>query len=239
MRHAVRARIAAVLGVLAVGVSCSDDDAADATTAAPPSTTSAPDTTETGPAATTTATAAASTEPPGSSAAAATDETVIAAPVAVTACVNPGPDVTSATEELIEVSLPDGEVTMRRERGWLWQSRVSDVSDPRLEGTWYNGADGDGYTLPGGAEVSVGTETHRIENDAGAWQGSKVTVGLPEGMFPEGAIGENYIQVLIGEGAYEGLTWVGTILMGQPCPNTKGYIIEGPVPAPPVPMTGQ
>ena len=158
---------------------------------------------------------------------------MIAAPVAVTACVNPGPDVTSATEELIEVWLPDGEVTMRRERGWLWQSRVSDVSDSRLEGTWYNGADGDGYTLPGGAEVSVGTETHRIENDAGAWQGSKVTVGLPEGMFPEGAIGENYIQVLIGEGAYEGLTWVGTILMGQPCPNTKGYIIEGPVGAPP------
>jgi hypothetical protein len=48
--------------------------------------------------------------------------------------------------------------------------------------------------------------------------------------------------VLIGEGAYEGLTAVGISLDSgglTPCPNTRGYIIDGTVPPPPVPTTGR
>jgi hypothetical protein len=76
--------------------------------------------------------------------------------------------------------------------------------------------------------------THRIENDDGVWQGSLLILGFPDG---EEATGPT---VMTGEGAYEGLSAVVMIGFREaPCPNTRGYIIEGGVPAPPVPRTGQ
>jgi hypothetical protein len=159
-----------------------------------------------------------------------------AAPVEFTACVHPGPSVHTGTEELSQVSLPDGEMTITRGRGTTWRLQVSDVSDPRLDGAWYVSIDGDEYTLPqGGPGPSVATWTFRIETDEGAWQGSFVGVGVP-GLE---TVGAQY--ALIGEGAYEGLTAVAVDLADD-CPdprnpNTRGYIIEGGVPAPPVPQT--
>jgi hypothetical protein len=179
-------------------------------------------------------------------------------PVEFTACVQPGPEVARGTDEQIEVAVPDGEMTIERSRGYTWRLRVSDVSDPRLDGTWYTGWDGDQYVGPGddlagGPEwaqprtpygdqyVGPGddrgpefvTFTDLIVNDDGAWQGSAVVLAFPDDRprFP--------LVVLIGEGAYEGLTAVVALDdsagdVSGPCPNTRGYIIEGSVPAPPV-----
>jgi hypothetical protein len=132
----------------------------------------------------------------------------------------------------VTASLPDGETTLTQRRGgYTWQSTVRDVSDPRLEGTWYNSVDFDEYT-PAGPNLSA--VTHRIENGEGAWQGSLLILGFPDGEEVIGPI------VMTGEGAYDGLTAVAMDGFGEaPCPNTRGYIIEGSVPAPPVPQTGQ
>jgi hypothetical protein len=123
-------------------------------------------------------------------------------------------------------------MTITRGRGATWRLLVSDVSDPRLDGTWYVGIDGDEYTLPqGGPGLAVANWTFRVETDEGAWQGSVVEVDIPG----RETVGRQY--ALVGEGAYEGLTAVA-IDLDEDCPNTRGYIIEGGVPAPPVPNTG-
>ena len=139
------------------------------------------------------------------------------APVEFTACVSPGPEVQPGTEEDSQVSLPDGEMTITRTRGYTWQSTVSDVSDPRLVGTWYNSVDGDHYTNPGGgASPTFDAWTHRIENDEGAWQGSLVGIDFPDGERSDGPL------VLIGEGAYEGLTAVTIVRIGGAPARTPG-----------------
>lgn len=207
MRSA-RVRVAALLLTLVVAASCSAD--ADAGGGA--------------------RTSAASTEP--STALAAPPAS--APPVEFTACVGPGPEVTYGTEDLSRVALPEGEMTINRSRGWTWQSEVSDVSEPRLVGTWYNSFDSDEYTDPGGGPgPAIFAVTHRIENDAGAWHGSLVSIHFPDGEESHPSI------VLIGEGDYEGLTAVGTMDFGAACPNMRGYIIDGSVPAPPVPNKGR
>jgi hypothetical protein len=177
--------------------------------------------------------AAATTVAPATSVAPVTEELPAQAPAEFTACVNPGPEVQTGTRERTEVSLPDGEMTITRTRGYTWQSTVRDVSDPRLDGTWYNSTAEDLYTSPEGSDVpALGTWTHRIENDEGAWEGSLFAVNFTGD--------KTYAPLaMVGEGAYEGLTAVATIDFGGPCPNTRGYIIEGGVPAPPVPQTGQ
>jgi hypothetical protein len=222
-------RTGAALVILAVGASYSDDDASDAAAKArtEPPTMSAADTS-----ANDAGDDAATISQPRT----APSTLPAAAPVEFTACVNPGPEVQAGTEEFSQVSLPDGEMTITRSRGYTWQSTVRDVSDPRLDGTWYNSFDSDQYTIPGrGPGPELGTWTHRVENDDGAWQGSGVVIFYGDGESLGGPL------VVIGEGAYEGLTAVfGIIGFGEaPCPNTRGYIIEGGVPAPPVPQTGQ
>jgi hypothetical protein len=161
-------------------------------------------------------------------------------PVEFTACVQPGPEVARGTDEQIEVAVPDGEMTIERSRGYTWRLRVSDVSDPRLDGTWFTSWDADQYVGPGDDPGPVFvTMTQRIVTDEGAWQGSAVRLEFPDDDPPRFPL-----EVLIGEGAYEGLTAVvqpddSVTDPSGPCPNNRGYIIEGSVPAPPVPQTGQ
>ena len=115
-----------------------------------------------------------------------------------------------------------------------WQSGVRDVSEPRLVGTWYNSVDEDRYTnLSESTGPAIEAWTHRIENEQGAWQGSLLEIDFPDG----GNVDESF--ELIGEGAYAGLTAVARIGFGVACPNMRGYIIEGSVPAPPTPNTGR
>jgi hypothetical protein len=154
-------------------------------------------------------------------------EAKVAAPESITACVNAGPEVTHGTDERIEVSLPDGTMTVERRRGYTWRQVLGDVSDPRLDGTWYQSWDGDAYTLPGGEPGPlISAVTLRAENDEGAWQGSSVSIELPDGTATSAPL------VMTGEGAYQGLT---AVLASEGC--FQGYIIE--VPAPPLPNTAE
>jgi hypothetical protein len=133
--------------------------------------------------------------------------------------------------EEVVVSLPDGEMTITQARGVTWTPSLHDMSDPRLEGTLYLARDSDYYTLPGtGARPGFGARTYRIENDEGAWQGSAVYVDSADGTTYLGP------TVMTGEGAYDGLT---AILVGPDQTDCiTGYIIEGTIPAPPVPQPG-
>jgi hypothetical protein len=98
----------------------------------------------------------------------------------------------------------------------------------------YQAWDTDEYSLPEGeAGPNVVTFTDRIENDEGAWQGSVVMLRYPDDTTYLGPV------VMVGEGAYEGLTAiVAFVEFGEEC-GVEGYIIEGTIPEPPVPQTGQ
>jgi hypothetical protein len=152
-------------------------------------------------------------------------------PVEFTAWVSAGPEVHPETTQEVAVSLPDGEMTITRQRGVTWNPSLHDMSDPRLEGTLYEARDEDTYTLPGNEKgPHFGVRTYRIENDEGAWQGSAVSLESTDGRYYYGP------YVMTGEGAYEGLT---AILVNPDQSNRfTGYIIEGTIPAPPVPQTG-
>jgi hypothetical protein len=171
--------------------------------------------------------AEASTETPGTPA----DEALEAAaeePVEFTACVRYGDQAnTGGTDETAPV-VPGGDMTVRRGRGYMEILEVSDVSDPRLDGTWYHSADYDLYSAPG---PGIGVETERIENEGGVWQGSHVGIGFPDGTDVAGPF------VMTGGNDYAGLTaiYTGNYDDEVPCPNVRGYIVEGSIPPPPMP----
>jgi hypothetical protein len=156
-----------------------------------------------------------------------------AAPVEFTACIEAGPDVHTGTDKRVDVPLPDGEMTVLQSRGFTYRQSLTSVSDPRLEGTLYSAWDQDQYILPGAAEWTIATFTDRIENDEGAWQGSVVMLSVPDET-------SSVQMVMVGEGAYEGLTAIVARedFWGGGC-AVRGYIIDGGIPAPPVPRTGQ
>ena len=175
---------------------------------------------------------------------AAQDEDAPQPPVEVTACFGPGPEVHRGTEEQVVVPVTDGDMTILQSRGFTYRQSLTSVSDPRLEGTLYQAVNQDDYTLPGDEPsagisdsrptgLAIATFTNRIENDEGAWEGSAVQLDSPDGT--------TYVAPLVmtGEGAYEGLTAiVGFVDIWNDCAVT-GYIIDGSVPAPPTPQTGQ
>ena len=100
-----------------------------------------------------------------------------------------------------------------------------------LEGTWYQSDNFDSYTGPAAiAGLGVELETFRVENAEGAWQGSVVVISWPDGV--ESSSSEDGL-VMIGEGAYEGLTAV--MRWSGECPgNIRGYVMALPEPlAPP------
>jgi hypothetical protein len=143
-------------------------------------------------------------------------------PVEFTACVPTNSTFRTGVDEVITIPSPDGDVTLERRRGFTWRGAITS-SDPRFAGTHFYSFDADDYTLPGGGEgPSIFAEGHRIETDEGAWQGS--------------SYGGNI--VLVGEGAYEGLTAIVSTESGGGCfYDFSGYVME--VPAPPVPYTGE
>jgi hypothetical protein len=151
-------------------------------------------------------------------------------PVEFTACSHAGPEEKPLTVE--QISLPDGETTIERE-SLTYRQTATDVSDPRLEGTWYHTEDNDNYHGPGTDGLTIGTWTRRIENHDGAWQGTThQTIDYPDGVGNVGGAAGPYI--MIGEGAYEGLTAILTQSDGSACPNERGYIFEGTIPSPTV-----
>ena len=159
--------------------------------------------------------------------------TVSQPPVEFTACIDPGPTVHSGPEEQVVVPSSDGAMTLVQYRGDTFRQGWTEVSDPRLEGTYTRSWNEDTYLHPGGEEdPSIVVVTDRIENDEGAWQGSSVWLRTP-GPSAYAPL------VLVGEGAYEGLTAIlgGVETYGE-C-AVSGYIIDGAIPATPVPPSGQ
>lgn len=167
------------------------------------------------------ATSAATTEPasPGPG----------AAPVEFTAC-NEGMGeggITGGREEAVTIPMSDGgEMTVNQGRGYVVHQLVSDVSDPRLDGTWLMTWNEDDYIGPRGAHAaSIVTSTWRIETDDGAWQGTETVARL------NGNAHEYFAShvVLTGEGAYDGLQAV-MVNRDMACPNVRGVIVALGIP---------
>jgi hypothetical protein len=220
MRHS-GIRTGAALVLLAVGASCIDDDAADPAAEArsePPTgeSAAAPPTTADQPTATVAQPAA-----------------VAQAPVAVTACIEPGPYVgPPGTKERVEIPSSEGAILLDRYRGDTFLQPWTEVSDPRLEGTYTRSWDEDEYFSGGTAFLSIVVTTDRIENDDGAWQGTSV-------WYRPAAGDQSFAPVvMVGEGAYEGLTAILGGTEAYDC-TVSGYIIEGSIPAPPMPPSDQ
>jgi hypothetical protein len=104
-----------------------------------------------------------------------------------------------------------------------------------MEGSYYISYDSDEYRGSQGT-TSVGSETWRIENGEGAWQGSSTGVNFADGHPSVLTI------ALVGEGAYEGLTaiWESVYNPSGLCSwDVRGVIIEGGPPAVPEPFIGE
>jgi hypothetical protein len=112
---------------------------------------------------------------------------------------------------------------------------IADPSDPRLDGSLTWCTDEHDYGAVRDESTVVWTDTYRIVNDEGAWQGS--TSGA---MWDDPVSGERMEPggdpiILVGEGAYEGLYAAIT----GPFSDTHGVIFEGAPPADPVPPTAE
>ena len=169
-------------------------------------------------------------EDPTREVAASQPATVAQPPVAFTACVRGGDDegALDPPSTVEQIHLPDGETTIER-RSQPFEVNATDVSDPRLDGTWLATPINDIYSGPGSDGLVIGTWTQRIENADGAWQGSHQTIDFPDGQTVGGFGG---LYVMIGDGAYEGLTAFMTVTeedldegVVPDCPNIRGYII--------------
>jgi len=109
-------------------------------------------------------------------------------PVKFTAVITPGPWVSYETCEDIG--------GMRQCQGEAWTPDITEVSDPRLDGEMTDSANTNKW--PG--QPMLATETFRITNENGAWQGSFPSV-YDSYSVSSGA----QSVVLVGEGDYEGL----------------------------------
>ncbi len=143
-----------------------------------------------------------------------------------TACVGRNEESKHGTDSQDRI----GDLTVDRTRGYTWQGAIV-ATDPRFSGTHYYSWNGDSYTLQSGLPAQeVSAEGHRIENDAGAWQGSGYGVSFPDSTM------QSALTVLVGEGAYDGLTALMFRTGGSCFFNFRGIVTD--VPDTPVPYTG-
>lgn len=128
---------------------------------------------------------------------------------------------------------------LARFRDGAWHHSAT-MSDPRLEGAWYRTHEYDAYRTAGSESgPALIVNTLRIENDEGAWTGSSIVAELAAG--PGTQLVGDTPMVLVGEGAYEGLTAVLTTLPSavQGCTvDTQGVIFEGSPPVIPYRPSG-
>jgi len=165
----------------------------------------------------------------GSTIAVAAQEEDVAAspPVEFTGQLVCGPEVRTGTEEWI----PDAagsSAGLSRSHGYAWRPIATEISDPRLEGTYYLSFEWDEYRGSEGTK-RIGAGTWRIENEEGAWQGSYTQAWLSDS--PDASAS----TVLSGEGAYEGLSvlWEEQANWDACSWDVRGLIIEGGPPAVP------
>ncbi len=154
-----------------------------------------------------------------------------ARPVPFTGLLDCGGTSAFPTTDRATVELDEGTLNLTRERGRIIGPTVRTITDPRLEGTntiTWNKDIFFGSALERSTGVSAGT--WRIENDAGAWQGSYHTFDTPV----DGAAVATV--VFIGEGDYEGLTSIWEVHLtpasARDCPiNVRGLTLDGELPA--------
>ena len=126
----------------------------------------------------------------------------------------------------------EGGIVQQASRGLVGLETATEMSDPRLQGTYYLSLNTDVFREPAG--TGVYTYTWRIENEDGTWQGSQSGFGFPDGTQAV------VTTPLVGEGAYEGLTaiWESTF-DGAACAWTvRGLVFEGELPPVPEPYLG-
>ena len=140
------------------------------------------------------------------------------APVEFTGKIASGPCSGSA-----HIESSDGRTrTLSADNGRYCQPPVVEpFSDPRLVGDYYVWQNNDVHM---GGPVVYAT-AFSIVNDEGAWR------GIPDTILPEES---SSTQVLVGEGAYEGLTAIATVDRDSSGWDWHGWIIEGGVPPLPV-----
>jgi len=119
-----------------------------------------------------------------------------------------------------------GDEGKRALRGESWQVQVTDVSDPRLAGTWRKVINSDTYV--GGP--SVWSSAARIDNSAGSWLGRLTGWRGPDEVGYGNAFSPWHSQgVFTGTGAYEGLTAV-ILMMDTGAHSIQGVVFPGVVP---------
>ena len=109
-----------------------------------------------------------------------------------------------------------------------WQDMRIAMSDPRLSGTISSIYDQDVRTGAAGdvSTFSVGAGTYRIENEAGSWEGPSIF--LWEGSFPTDVTSDT--GLLVGSGAYEGLSAFLVFDFSQTQAPVVGVIVPGEMP---------
>ena len=164
-----------------------------------------------------------------STAASPSGDTAVSVPGEFTACVPNNSIVREGTSEEASVPHPDGDMTLHRERGSTYAGNIT-ATDPRFSGRHYYSWDGNLYTLASGGDgFGISADSHRIENDDGAWTGTGTYADLPDGTQAGSPV------FLTGEGAYEGLTAVLIGTDGSCFFDFRGFILE--FPDPPAPYT--
>ena len=165
-------------------------------------------------------------------------------PVEFTGRIICGPPVSSdraGDSETLEVG--DEGLFLTRYRGGAWRQTVT-MTDPRLEGTIYETWESDTYAMQGAEEgAGVWAGTHRVENEAGAWESrgyggsfsDGTAIGAEAGLETKDTLAATADSVWIGEGAYAGLI---AVMESTPFETgcgfeVRGIIFEGaPVPEP-------
>ena len=145
-------------------------------------------------------------------------------------------------ENVVLGPVDDGNLVRREWRGTRFTWVLTDMSDPRLDGTLTVHMDRDEYVYPGvdlNDPPALMSATMRIENEAGAWHGS-----APDAYIPGGPPSTWGVVPLAGEDAYEGLTAAWSTNLQDPdcaCWDTenlcvhdvRGAVFAGDMPATP------
>jgi len=109
-----------------------------------------------------------------------------------------------------------------------WTDQTITMSDPRLSGTFEVTYNQDVYDDAAGdlSQFLVGAGTYRIENEAGAWEGPNIFLN-------EGASGTATVSdtgILVGSGAYEGLSAFLVFEFSPSTASVVGAIFPGELP---------
>jgi hypothetical protein len=116
-----------------------------------------------------------------------------------------------------------------RSKGRCWGPRISEPSDPRLDGQLIICGAEDAYLSAEHGWVTASSSTYRIENAEGAWEGSAVDYSWTDPSSGESTDTKAPV-VLMGEGAYAGLH---ATLAFTHHDDIRGFIFPGPPPAAP------